>query len=198
MDETINNPAVVNEVNNISNNNSNMNNVIDFSSVCGEDTIAQTATVDKQVVSDLFKAFMVIPREVLVKFKHVDGYLRMVVLMNHRDKFFRRYETYADAKLVEKMIGAMSGRPGCLEGYLAEELSLETSESDPRIDIFRQFINSPLRCHFEADFVAGNGDRYVCATFNVSYKKQIKFCLKRTDETETIIDEAIKADIQVA
>ena len=198
MDKRINNPAVVNEVNNISNNNSNMNNVIDFSSVCGEDTVAQTATVDKQVVSDLFKAFMVIPREVLVKFKHVDGYLRMVVLMNHRDKFFRRYETYADAKLVEKMIGAMSGRPGCLEGYLVEEHSLEASESDPRIDIFRQFINSPLRCHFEADFVAGNGDRYVCATFNISYKKQIKFCLKRTDETETIIDEAIKADIQVA
>ena len=198
MNETINNPAVVNEVNNISNNNSNMNNVIDFSSVCGEDTVAQTATVDKQVVSDLFKAFMVIPREVLVKFKHVDGYLRMVVLMNHRDKFFRRYETYADAKLVESMIGAMSGRPGCLEGYLAEEHSLEASESDPRIDIFRQFINSPLRCHFEADFVAGNGDRYVCATFNISYKKQIKFCLKRTNETETIVDEAIKADIQVA
>lgn len=198
MDKRINNPAVVNEVNNISNNNSNMNNVIDFSSVCGEDTVAQTATVDKQVVSDLFKAFMVIPREVLVKFKHVDGYLRMVVLMNHRDKFFRRYETYADAKLVESMIGAMSGRPGCLEGYLAEEHSLEASESDPRIDIFRQFINSPLRCHFEADFVASNGDRYVCATFNISYKKQIKFCLKRTNETETIIDEAIKADIQIA
>lgn len=197
MNETNNNPAVANNVNNFSNNN-NMNNVINFSSVCGEDTVAQTATVDKQVVSDLFKAFMVIPREVLVKFKHVDGYLKMVVLMNHRDKFFRRYETYADAKLIESIIGAMSGRPGCLEGYLAEEHPLEASESDPRIDMFRQFINSPLRCHFEADFVAGNGDRYVCASFNISYKKQIKFCLKRTDEIEAIIDEAIKADIQVA
>ena len=198
MNETINNPAVVNNVNNLFKNNSNMNNVINFSSVCGEDIVAQTATVDKQVVSDLFKAFMVIPREVLVKFKHVDGYLRMVVLMNHRDKFFSRYETYADAKLVESMIGAMSGRPGCLEGYLAEEHHLEASEADPRIDMFRQFINSPLGCHFEADFIAGNGDRYVCATFNISYRKQIKFCLKRTNETETIIDEAIKADIQVA
>ena len=96
------------------------------------------------------------------------------------------------------MIGAMSGRLGSLEGYNTEEHTLEVSEADPRIDMFRQFINSPLRCHFEADFVAGNGDRYVCATFNISYKKQIKFCLKRTDETETIIDEAIKADIQVA
>ena len=198
MNETINNPAVVNNVNNLFKNNSNMNNVINFSSVCGEDIVAQTATVDKQVVSDLFKAFMVIPREVLVKFKHVDGYLKIAVFMNHRDKFFSRYETYADAKLVESMIGAMSGRQGCLEGYLAEDHHLEASESDPRIDIFRQFINSPLRCHFEADFVAGNGDRYVCATFNISYRKQIKFCLKRTEEIETIIDEAVNAGIQVA
>ena len=197
MNETINNPAVVNNVNNLSNNN-NMNNVIDFSSVCGENAVVKNATVDKQVVNDLFKAFMIIPREVVVKFKHIDGYLRMVVLMNHRDKFFRRYETYADAKLVESMIGAMSGRPGCLEGYLAEDHHLEASESDPRIDMFRQFINSPLRCHFEADFIAGNGDRYVCATFNISYRKQIKFCLKRTNDIEAIIDEAVKADIQVA
>lgn len=198
MDKRINNPAVVNEVNNISNNNSNMNNVINFSSVCGEDTVAQTATVDKQVVNDLFKAFMAIPQEVVVKFKYVDGYLRMVVLVNHREKFFRRYETYANAKLVESMIGAMSGRLGSLEGYNTEEHTLEVSEVDPRIDIFRQFINSPLRCHFEADFVAGNGDRYVCTTFNISYRKQIKFCLKRTDEIVAIIDEAVNVGIQVA
>ena len=198
MDKRINNPAVVNNVNNLSKNNSNMNNVIDFSSVCGEDIVTQTATVDKQVVNDLFKAFMAIPQEVVVKFKYVDGYLRMVVLVNHREKFFRRYETYANAKLVESMIGAMSGRLGSLEGYNTEEHTLEVSEADPRIDIFRQFINSPLRCHFEADFVAGNGDRYVCATFNISYRKQIKFCLKRTDEIVAIIDEAVNVGIQVA
>ena len=190
MEAKKNNPAVETE----STNNQNMNNIIDFSSVCGEGTVAQTATVDQQVVNDLFNAFMTIPKEVVVKFRNDNGYLKMAVNMNHRDKFFRSYETFADGKLVENMIGAMRGdRIASLEIYKVEEHPLEASEVDPRIDLFRQFINSPLRCHFDADFIAGNGDRYVSATFNISYRKQIKFCLKRTEEIESIINEAVKA-----
>lgn len=188
------NPVVENEVNNQVNNNQKMNNIIDFASVCGEGTVAQIAIVDQQVVNDLFNAFMTIPQEVVVKFRNDNGYLKMAVNMNHREKFFRSYETFADGKLVENMIGAMRGdRIASLEIYKAEEHPLEASEVDPRIDLFRQFINSPLRCHFDADFIAGNGDRYVSATFNISYRKQIKFCLKRTEEIESIINEAVKA-----
>ena len=121
MNEIINNPVVANEVNN-SNSNNNMNNIIDFSNVWGEGTVAQTAKVDQQVVNDLFHAFMEIPQEVVVSFKNEDGFLRMVVKMNHREKFFRKYETCADAKLVEYMLGAMRGTMiGALEGYKAEE-----------------------------------------------------------------------------
>ena len=182
-----------NDVNNFNTTNI-MNDFIDFSSVLGESAVAHTATVDQQVVNDLFHAFMEIPQEVVVNFKNEDGFLRMVVKMNHREKFFRRYETYADAKLVEYMIGAMRGLiSGAFRTYNSEEHPLEASELDPRIELFKQFINSPLRCRFDADFIAGNGDRYVSATFNISYRKQIKFCLKRTDEIEAIINEAIQA-----
>ena len=171
-----------------------MNDFIDFSSVLGEGAVAKTATVDQKVVNDLFNAFMEIPQEVVVSFKNEDGFLRMVVKMNHREKFFRRYETYADAKLVEYMIGAMRGLiSGAFRTYNSEEHPLEASELDPRIELFKQFINSPLRCRFDADFIAGNGDRYMSATFNIAYRKQIKFCLKRTDEIETIISDALKA-----
>ena len=193
MNEIINNPVVANEVNN-SNSNNNMNNIIDFSNVWGEGTVAQTAKVDQLVVNDLFHAFMEIPQEVVVSFKNEDGFLRMVVKMNHREKFFRKYETCADAKLVEYMLGAMRGTMiGALDAYKTEEHPLEPSEVDPRIELFRQFINSPLKCRFDADFIAGNGDRYVSATFTIAYRKQIKFCLKRTDELETIISDALKA-----
>ena len=82
---------------------------------------------------------------------------------------------------------------GALEGYKAEEHTLEASETDPRIELFSQFINSPLKCRFDADFIAGNGDRYVSATFTIAYRKQIKFCLKRTEEVESIISNALKA-----
>lgn len=187
------NETANNGVNNHLNNN-NMNNTINFSSVLGEGAVAKTAVVDQQVVNDLFQAFMEIPQEVVVSFKNEDGFLRMVVKMNHREKFFRRYETCADAKLVEYMIGAMRGLiSGAFRTYNSEEHPLEASELDPRIELFRQFINSPLRCRFDADFVANNGDRYVVAIFNISYRKQVRFCLKRTEEVESIINDALKA-----
>ena len=182
---------VNNQVNN--SNNKEMNNTINFSSVLGESAVAHTATVDEKVVNDLFHAFMEIPQEVSVRFKNEDGFLKMLVKMNHRDKFFRSYETFADAKLVECMLGAMRGPIGLLEGYSTESHTLEASETDPRIEMFRQFINSPLSCRFEADFIAKNGDRYICAYFNMGFRKKIKFCLKRTEEVELIIKEAIKA-----
>ena len=176
------------------NDTNNMNDFIDFSSVLGEGAVAKTATVDQKVVNDLFNAFMAIPQEVVVSFKNEDGFLKIVVKMNHREKFFRRYETYADAKLVEYILGAMRGIiSGALEAYKVDEHPLEASEVDPRVELFRQFINSPLRCRFDADFVANNGDRYVVAIFNISYRKQVRFCLKRTEEVESIINDALKA-----
>ena len=198
MNEIINNPVVANEVNN-SNSNNNMNNIIDFSNVWGEGTVAQTAKVDQQVVNDLFHAFMSIPQEVTVKFKNDNGYLKMLVSMNFREKYIRNYETYADAKLVESMLGAMRGdRIAALEIYKAEEHPIEASKVDPRINLFRQFLNSPMRCHFDADLVANNGDRYMCATFNAYYKKHFKFCLKRTEELEAIINGFINEALKTA
>lgn len=192
--ENIKNFDAANETANTKTNSTIMNNTIDFANVWGEDTVTATAKVDQQVVNDLFHAFMEIPQEVVVKFRNEDGFLKMVVKMNHREKFFRTYETYADAKLVEYMLGAMRGTMvGALEAYKAEEHPLEAAEVDPRIELFRQFIHSPLRCRFDADFIAGNGDRYISAIFTIAYRKQIKFCLKRTEEVETIISDALKA-----
>ena len=192
--ENIKNYDAANETANTKTNSTIMNNTIDFANVWGEDTVTATAKVDQQVVNDLFHAFMEIPQEVVVKFRNEDGFLKMVVKMNHREKFFRTYETYADAKLVEYMLGAMRGTMvGALETYKAEEHPLEASEVDPRVELFRQFIHSPLRCRFDSDFVTKNSDRYLCATFNIGYRKVVKFCLKRTEEVEAIINEAIKA-----
>ena len=192
MENQKNTPAIENEFTN--NKNKGMIYKMDLISVCGEEVVAQTAKVDQQVVNDLFNGFITIPSSVVVKFRHENGYLKMIVNMVHREKFFHSYETYADGKLVENMVGAMKGNKiASLNGYNAEEHPLETSEADPRIELFRQFINSPMSCHLDADFVSNKGDRYMCATFNISYRKQIKFCLKRTEEIEAIIDEAMKA-----
>ncbi len=85
--------------------------------------------------------------------------LRILLISSVLQIFFGTYETFADAKLVEYMLGAMRGTISrALEAYKAEEHQLIASDTDPRIELFSQFINSPLRCRFEADFVAKNGD----------------------------------------
>jgi hypothetical protein len=78
-----------NQVNN-SNTNIMNNYTIDFTSALGEAAVAQTATVDLQVVSDIYNAFMAIPQEGIVRFRYDNGFLKMVVQMNHRDKFFHK------------------------------------------------------------------------------------------------------------
>ena len=192
-------PAVENEVKNQVNNNKKMNDIINFANVFGEEAVAETKVVDQQTVKDLFEAFMSIPQEVTVRLKNDKGYLKMTATMNFREKYIRSYETYADAKLVECMLGAMKGnRINSLDLYKAEEHPLEASEVDPRINIFRLFLNSTMRCHFDADLVGKNGDRYMCATFNAYYKKHFKFCLKRTEELEDIINGFINEALKTA
>lgn len=194
MEAKNNNPAVKNELTN--NNIENMNNVIDFTKVYGEEAVTKTAAVSQLEVTRLFNAFINLPSSVEVKFQNIKGYLYMDVVMTFRGNYkcSYNYQTYADFKLVEKMLCSM-GNPkmtGCLGGYKAEEHPLEASESDPRVELFRQFMNSKFKCCFGKDFKPNDEESYVCATFQVGFRKEVKFCLKRTEEIETIINEALQ------
>ncbi len=197
MNEIINNPVVANEVKNSNTSNLNkkdMEKIIDFSKVLGESAVAHTATVDQQVVTDIINALKDTPQEVTMKFKEEENFLKMVVDVNHREKISRTYRTFADANLVECMLCAMrNNNTNTLEAYKIEEHPLEASEVDPRIDLFKQFMNSGLSCRLEADLVTNKGDRFICVTFTVAYHRSVKFCLRRTEEIENIINEAMQA-----
>ena len=188
-------PAVENQVKNTTNNIEDMNK-IDFSKVYGEETVTKTTAVDQKEVNRLFNAFINLPSSVEVKFQNIKGYLYMDVVMTFRGNYkcSYNYQTYADFKLVEKMLCSM-GNPnmtGCLGGYKADEHPLEASESDPRVELFRQFMKSKFKCCFGKDFKPNEEESYVCATFQVGFRKEVKFCLKRTEEIEAIINDAMK------
>ena len=188
-----NNPEERNE---LTNNNFESMNKIDFSKVYGDEAVAKTAAVSQLEVTRLFNAFINLPSSVEVKFQNINGYLYMDVVMTFRGnyKYSYNYQTYADFKLVEKMLCSMANpkMTGCLNGYKAEEHPLEASESDPRIELFRQFMESKYKCRFDRDFTPNSEDSYVCATFQVGFRKEVKFCLKRTEEIEAIINDAMK------
>ena len=195
-------PVIENAANEVASNNFNniqkMKQEIDWSALMGSAAVAQPKIVDPQVVTDMFNSFLSIPTEVNVGFKNEAGYLKMTVSMNFREKFIRNFETLADYKLVACTVAAMGGTIPTPEGYLAEEHILEVSDNDPREDLFVQFLNSPIRCHIEPDFVSAKGERFFCANFTPSYRKTVRFCLKRTEELENLIKKFINEGIQTA
>ena len=195
-------PVIENAANEAASNNFNniqkMKQEIDWSALMGSAAVAQPKIVDPQVVTDMFNSFLSIPTEVYVGFKNEAGYLKMTVSMNFREKFIRNFETLADYKLVACTVAAMGGTIPAPEGYLAEEHILEVSDNDPREDLFVQFLNSPFRCHIEPDFVSAKGERFFCANFTPSYRKTVRFCLKRTEELENLIKKFINEGIQTA
>lgn len=195
-------PVIENAANEAASNNFNniqkMKQEIDWSALMGSAAVAQPKIVDPQVVTDMFNSFLSIPTEVNVGFKNEAGYLKMTVSMNFREKFIRNFETLADYKLVACTVAAMGGTIPAPEGYLAEEHILEVSDNDPREDLFVQFLNSPFRCHIEPDFVSAKGERFFCAKFTPSYRKTVRFCLKRTEELENLIKKFINEGIQTA
>ncbi|MBR3858855.1 MAG: hypothetical protein IKJ18_02395 [Bacteroidaceae bacterium] len=171
---------------------------IDWTALMGNTAVAQPKTIDPQVVIDIFTSFLSIPTEVNVSFKNDEGYLKMTVNMNFREKFIRNFETLADYKLVACTVAAMGGTIPAPEGYLAEEHKLEASDVDPREDLFVQFLNSPFRCHIEPDFVSAKGERFFCASFAPGYRKVVRFCLKRTEELENVIQRFINDAVHAA
>ena len=184
----------------------NMKQEMDWSALMGGAAVAlpkkaepkvAAKTIDPQVVTELFHSYLLIPTEVNVGFKNDEGYLKMTVSMNFREKFIRNFETYADFKLVNCFVNAMSGMIPNIEGYFAQEHVLEASDTDPREELFVQFLKSPMRLHLDPDFVSAKGERFFCASFAPGYRKVVRFCLKYTEELTAIvnrfIDEAIHA-----
>ena len=152
------------------------------------------ATVNLAVVQNIYRAFLSIPTNVTVGFKNVEGKLLMIVRMTHKNKITQEYTTFADFDLVEAMVNALGMRIGALPKYCKTEHTIEATEEDLRIELFRQFLNSPNRCYFGNDFVSSSNERYVCATFSIGFKKEVKFCLKRNEEVERMISQACKPE----
>lgn len=173
-----------------------MNEKIDFSSVRGEEAVATTPIINQSVVEEMYNKFKEKPTSVIVKFKNFRGVLKMNVQMyNGSRKFVNNFETNADFNLVEKVMGAMYNEKNieALNDFNVEEHPLVASETDPRIELFKQMLYSSFRCRFEPDLVVDNGDRYVCASFIIRTNKEFKFYLPRTEEIEEIINNAIQA-----
>ena len=62
------------------------------------------------------------------------------------------------------------------------------------MELFKQYINSTMRGYIEADWYNNSGERYRCVRFSSTFNGNVKFCMKATDEVNSLICEACKPE----
>ena len=156
---------------------------------------AVKATINPSFIKDMERSFVNIPTEVIMRPKAIGKNLQIAVTMAHQNgRIKRTYKSFADSDLVQALIDALGSDLAAIQAYKVEEHEVEESEQDMAVELFSQLLNSSHRCFFGDDLVTSKGDSYMCAKFNIGYKKEIHFCLKRTEELEKLIFEACRPE----
>ena len=152
-------------------------------------------TIDPTFVKSMVRGFVNIPTEVVVRPKTTGKNLQISVNMAHQGvRIKRTYKTFVDSDLVQAMLDALGNDIRAIQKYKVEEHEVEEFEQDMAVELFRQLLNSEHRCYFGEDLVTSKGEVYVCAKFGFAYKKEIHFCLKRTEELDKLIFEACRPE----
>ena len=78
----------------------------------------------------------------------------------------------------------------------AEEHEVEIAQEGENLvmELFKQYMNSTMRGYIEADWYNNSGERYRCVRFSSTFNGNVKFCMKATDEVNSLICEACKPE----
>ena len=151
------------------------------------------ADVSLNVVEEIFTALKNKPTSVVVKLRDDEGYLVIKVIITFKSKITREYETYADKMLLSLIMRGMRGIIVSMDDYGRDPHILEFTGTDPKIELFRLFLESTLRCRISPDYISRNDPsrRFFCADFTIADRMIFHFCLDRTEEINEIINKAI-------
>lgn len=150
------------------------------------------AIVNPRIVKEIYDDFMKKPYAVTVRFYNEDGCLVMKLHMDFPDES-HEHLIFTDTKFIGLVMRAMRNMEyEKWEEYMKEPHGVMATIEDPRIDIFRQFMNSELRRWLYKDYISPAGKTYACINFVIAGWKEIRFCQERTNEIDNIIKEAPK------
>ena len=151
------------------------------------------ADVSLDEVEEIFSALKKRPTSVVVKVRILDGYLVIKVIVTFKSKITCEYETFADKQLLSLIMRGMRGIIVSMDDYGRDPHILDYTEADPRIELFRLFLESTLKCRISSDYISRNdpSKKCFCAVFTIAEKMTFQFCLDRTEEINEIINKAI-------
>ena len=151
------------------------------------------ADVSLDVAEEIFSALKKRPSSAVVKVRILDGYLVIKVIITFNYKITREYETFADQQLLSLIMRGMRGINVCMDDYGRNPHILEYTVADPRNELLRLFLESPLKCRISPEYVSrdGSGTICLCAEFTIADRMKFQFCLEKTDAVNEIINNAI-------
>lgn len=150
------------------------------------------AIVNPRIVKEIYNDFMNKPYSANARFYNEDGCLVMKLHMDFPDES-HEHLIFTDTKFIGLVMrGMMNIEFEKWEEYIKEPHGVMATKEDPRIDIFRQFMNSKLKRWFYNDYISPVGKTYACVNFVVAGWKEIRFCQERINEINNIIKEASK------
>ena len=151
------------------------------------------ADVSLDVAEEIFLALKKRPTSAIVKVRILDGYLVIKLIITFNYKITREYMTFADRQLLSLIMRGMRGVNVSMDDYGRNPHILEYTEKDPRNELLRLFLESPLKCRISPEYVSrdGSGAVCLCTEFTIADRMKFQFCLEKTKEVNEIINNAI-------
>lgn len=153
--------------------------------------------VSPKFVSELKRAFRMFPPRADMRYKQSpDGRLIISVTVTYESGMTQHFEGAGDTDLISAILLAMGRILNDLCDYKAEEHEVETANESENLvmEIFKQYISSHMGGYIESDWYNNKGERYRCIKFTPSFNKNVKFCLKATDEVNDLFNEICKPE----
>lgn len=158
--------------------------------------VVDNTKVSAEFVQALKEAFLMFPTKTNMSFKQSNSRLIISVTVTYSNGTKQHFEGAGDTDLISAIHKGMAKIIDDLSAYNAEEHEIEVAKDGENLvlELFKQYIQSPMRGYIETDWYSSKGERYRCMRFTSTFNGNVRFCLKATDEVNGLINEACKPE----
>lgn len=148
---------------------------------------AMATVVNADLVKTIAAYAEMNPDQMSVRIQYYDNMLILHVKM-HVSNIWIDKTSPATEKLLQALIDVMSNNPEAIKEYAQCDFSEEEIiKEDIRIELFKQFANSTVSAYVQDEFVSNAGEHYLPVSFNLGYKRAVRFCLPKTQEVDELL-----------
>lgn len=161
------------------------------------ENVVENTKVSAAFVQELKEAFLMFPVRTDMRFKQSSkGELIISVTVVYATGMTQHFEGAGDTELISAIHKDITKIINDLSAYKAEEHEVEVAKNGENLvlELFKQYIKSPMRGYIETDWYSNKGERYRCMRFTSTFNGYVRFCLKATDEVNELISEACKPE----